>query len=692
MRRFLIALVLGCIIGPGAALAQCAGVYGGGVPFNCTHGTAPQPADLVLGGQGTNTVRWSWSQVLGAGTMPGTFTALTATGPATFSGGLTGTLTGALTGHASLDLPLAGGTVTGATTFSGASTGLAITNNATIGGNLTVGGISVTTDDVSGDFVTATGSTTARTLAARAADVVNVRDFGAVGDGVADDSGALKAAINYVNAAYAVGKPNSLYVPAGIYLIKNTNGTMPSFATSVPGAVIGDGQHKSYVQMDVSYAGPLFSWADAWEGTTGAPYNPGPFVPSLDKSGPLVRDLTISGNLSASSEQDGLVFYDSEDHVLVQNVDFFFIPGMGISIGQLKNDAYSFFRESSFNHIKMWFVGNASHAAFDIASLASGGDVDNIVGNDIQIYAFSSAGLTLRAPAAGSSVAIINIANLRVEGNENDSATGNNINIGLSTDLGLVAEVSMEDTRSIGANSGHGSVVIDADASVQPYAITLSDTQIMTGHGGSGLVVNNARNVHYTGEIGSTAANVTFGAHAGSDLFINGYGITADWTYDYGSFTGYGAALTAVSTPMRVVGLPGSSNKVGTAALQGTTSTSAAVELTMDGAAPNTQNCFTPSYGQGFNLSIQLHAQDITAYAYYDWSVPIAHFGAPYGVSSANVSLGTPVTLSYGAVTGIGVTVPGDGTNGCPGITFTPPSGNTDTWNVTALVTFARAP
>src|SRR6266540_2502463 len=34
--------------------------------------------------------------------------------------------------------------------------------------------------------VTATGSTTARSLAARAADVVNVKDYGAVGDGVAD--------------------------------------------------------------------------------------------------------------------------------------------------------------------------------------------------------------------------------------------------------------------------------------------------------------------------------------------------------------------------------------------------------------------------------------------------------------------------------------------------------------------------
>lgn len=58
----------------------------------------------------------------------------------------------------------------------------------------------------------ATGSTTRRTLENRAADVINVKDFGAVGDGVTDDTVAIQAALTA-----ATGK--GLYFPPASYKI-----------------------------------------------------------------------------------------------------------------------------------------------------------------------------------------------------------------------------------------------------------------------------------------------------------------------------------------------------------------------------------------------------------------------------------------------------------------------------------------
>jgi hypothetical protein len=62
--------------------------------------------------------------------------------------------------------------------------------------------------------VTATGGTTSRTLASHFSDVVNVADFGAVGDGVTDDAPAINAASAY---AVANGKTKIIFQAGKTY-------------------------------------------------------------------------------------------------------------------------------------------------------------------------------------------------------------------------------------------------------------------------------------------------------------------------------------------------------------------------------------------------------------------------------------------------------------------------------------------
>jgi len=83
----------------------------------------------------------------------------------------------------------------------------------------------------------ATGTTTPRNLVTREADVVNVKDFGAVGNGVADDTAAIQAAI----VATTTGK--ALFFPSGTY----TFSTQLVFNTSKIG-IIGEGSGTTFLK------------------------------------------------------------------------------------------------------------------------------------------------------------------------------------------------------------------------------------------------------------------------------------------------------------------------------------------------------------------------------------------------------------------------------------------------------------
>lgn len=68
--------------------------------------------------------------------------------------------------------------------------------------------------------VTATGSSVSRSLKDRFAEIINVKDFGAIGDNVADDTAAIQLAVNYLNTVSAT-LPATLIFPSGRYRVTN---------------------------------------------------------------------------------------------------------------------------------------------------------------------------------------------------------------------------------------------------------------------------------------------------------------------------------------------------------------------------------------------------------------------------------------------------------------------------------------
>jgi hypothetical protein len=107
------------------------------------------------------------------------------------------------------------------------------------------------TTNVAALSVTASGSTTSRTLGDRLIDVVNVKDFGAKGDGSTDDTAAIQAAINAafgpLSSPHGQGNPflnKPLYFPAGNYIISS-----PLYLKNILGGHIygaGDGSTQIF--------------------------------------------------------------------------------------------------------------------------------------------------------------------------------------------------------------------------------------------------------------------------------------------------------------------------------------------------------------------------------------------------------------------------------------------------------------
>ena len=101
------------------------------------------------------------------------------------------------------------------------------------------------------DF-TATGTTEARDLVTRFAELINVKDFGAKGDGIANDSPSIQAAIN------SCGTSGLVYIPKGTYRLDanvSTTGKLISYIINPEVNFIGIGNLNNPTQYGYFYGG-----------------------------------------------------------------------------------------------------------------------------------------------------------------------------------------------------------------------------------------------------------------------------------------------------------------------------------------------------------------------------------------------------------------------------------------------------
>ena len=157
-------------------------------------------------------------------------------------------------------------------------------------------------------FLQAGSGAVERTAQSKMRDTVSVKDFGAVGDGVTDDTAAFNA---------AVAASSAVYVPSGTYIVDVVNLAANTF-------IFGDGA-ATILKQKSTFVG----------GSTGSLYaNSGSAGSTLDNI--TIRDLRIEGtNISVPvfSEFKHLISLNGVKNALVENVDIIGFQGDGIYIG-----------------------------------------------------------------------------------------------------------------------------------------------------------------------------------------------------------------------------------------------------------------------------------------------------------------------------------------------------------------------
>jgi hypothetical protein len=232
------------------------------------------------------------------------------------------------------------------------------------------------------------------------------------------------------------------------------------------------------------------------------------------------------------------------------------------------------------------------------------------------------------------------------------------------------------------------------------YPIVFGTQCVLNSAGGVGGIVGTATGANscvlggvggaatgiYSVSIGGTGnssfgfATTTFGQNelaGGADSFVAGNGASDRIRPVMNCWGG---------NPLSVAG----DNQTCYTILSGTGATGSAIRLTAAAATANAGNCINIPNNTAVELKMEIVALDHTTptkFASWNDISGLMVRGTGAGTTALSVLSATPpISYSGGTLTGNSMSLTADTTNGCLNISWTPPTSNTDTWNVSARV------
>jgi hypothetical protein len=351
-----------------------------------------------------------------------------------------------------------------------------------------------------------------------AADALNILQFAPPG-GVVDRTGhedaspALSAAVKAANVFTARGEPACVYIPPGIYRIVRSP---PEFVRA--GCVKGDGPTQSVLRIDKTFQGDLFAWSEAWLPTT---------------PGPTVVGLKIEGDVTATNDQNALVFYDRNDEVFLDNIEVDGLHGRALYSGAKQRSSQAYMREAHIRSLRFFRDGALGVPVVEFSSEGSGKtDASNeIAMNQVDIYGAAGPSLVIRNGGNGS-MRSITIDSLRIEGLESGQSRGDLLAIGDTVMPGKVNNIRLTNVELLDVAAGFSALhVTAAPGTPPPYQLTFDGA---IGGGiprGEGLRIDAGRDsVFRFSAMHTMGANVVIGRGV-TGILLDGGGRERSWTF-----------------------------------------------------------------------------------------------------------------------------------------------------------------
>jgi len=159
----------------------------------------------------------------------------------------------------------------------------------------------------------ATGTATPRNLVSREADVINVKDFGAVGDGIVDDTAAIQAAINQAGAEGG----GIVFLPSGSYLV---SGPIQQPFNGV--TIEGEGQRATNIIRNSDWNHPILGNNLFVFAAGNLIPEEGGVVNNIVRAGGGVCNLTIISN-SKMQAKGSLIYCLNSKEILLENLELY---------------------------------------------------------------------------------------------------------------------------------------------------------------------------------------------------------------------------------------------------------------------------------------------------------------------------------------------------------------------------------